>query len=341
MYKPGAIKEKARQILKNQLSLSTYYFIRDCFDKKDKYSYDKNLFTAIKQKLSTRKDQPIENDLEFIEFLHHLFPNSGDGFFKSVDGESDVENLMIAARTTFNEIAALGVTLENAKILDIGCGYGENLLASNEYGIKFALGIDYSSESRKGFENLKNNFEPSNIQNVKFLSCDFSEAELEDESFDLVISIASFEHFEDPEAVLNLCYRVLKKGGFLFAHFDPLFLSPFGAHRLGTTGIPYIQNLFSDQTVFKFFEDKRADNLIHPTKGTPLNNQDPYPEMNRWTVRQFDHLFNQPDRWEKSFYRKRYLHAYYFMSLLFKNELAKYTEEDLFTAGITALLRKI
>ncbi len=334
MIKLNSIKEQARRMLKRHLSLSTYYSLRDLLDKRSKYLYDKKLFAAIERKLSARHNQPIEDDLELIEFLHQLFP-------KAESGKENFENTMGDARATYDEISALGVTLENASILDIGCGYGETLLASHEYGIRFALGIDYNPKNFGVFQRFKKNIEPGKVRNTEFRSCDFLNANLEDESFDLVISVASFEHYADPAAVLNSCHRVLKKGGVLFASFDPLFLSPFGAHRFQTTGIPYIQDLFSDQAVFKFLEDKRADNAIHPSKKTQLSSQDPYAEMNRWTARQFDSLFDQQSKWEKLSYRKRHLYAYYFMSLLFKKELAKYTEEDLLTAGITVLLRKI
>ncbi len=332
-HKRVSAKEKTRRTLKKHLGVSLYYLLRDLMNRKDKYLFNKKTFCAIKAKLAARNGQAIADDLEFIEFLHSQFPH-----FESE--KDDLQNLLTDARTTFDEISALGVPLENARILDIGCGYGETLLASNEYGVGFALGIDYNPECRNVFEKLKSNFEPSKVEHTNYLSCDFLSSELESDSFDVVISIASFEHYDDPVAVLKACHCALRKGGYLFAQFDPLFLSPFGAHRFGTSGTPYIQNLFSDQTVFEFLAGKRADALIHPSKKTQLSIKDPYAEMNRWTVRQFDELFSQPDQWEVVSYRRRQIYKYYFMYLLFRTELAKFAEEDLFTAGITILLRK-
>ncbi len=333
MNYPSAVKEQTRRFLKNHLGVSLYYSLRDRVEKEKQHLYDRKKVSAIKQKLASRNVQAIADDLEFMEFLHRLFP-------RMESGRDDLVNLFAGARITFNEISAHGVALENARLLDIGCGRGENLLVANEYGVKFALGIDYNPECRKVFEEFKNGLQPSEVINTDYLSCDLLNANLESDSFDVVTSIASFEHFDDPEGVLNSCHRVLKRSGVFFANFDPIFPSPFGAHRFGTTGIPDIQNLFSDQTVFAFLESKRADNLIHPSKRTPLSNHDPYAEMNRWTVRQFDQQFNRPDKWEVIYYRRRHVYDHYFMSWLFRNELAKYSEEDLFTAGITVLLRK-
>ena len=53
---------------------------------------------------------------------------------------------------------------------------------------------------------------------------------VESESVDVVISFSTFEHFLDGTAVLREIHRVLRPGGRLFAHFQPVWTSSAGHH---------------------------------------------------------------------------------------------------------------
>lgn len=69
------------------------------------------------------------------------------------------------------------------------------------------------------------------------------------ESFDFVYSFNSFEHFPDPEIVLQEALRVLRPGGLLYLEFGPLWLSPRGAHQFQTISVPYVECLFTKETL--------------------------------------------------------------------------------------------
>ncbi|NWG21483.1 MAG: class I SAM-dependent methyltransferase [Chloroflexi bacterium] len=58
-----------------------------------------------------------------------------------------------------------------------------------------------------------------------------------DHTFDLVTSIAAFEHFLDVPAVLSEVARVLRPGGVIWALVH-LFTSPSGGHNLSFTEVP-------------------------------------------------------------------------------------------------------
>ncbi|MEN9935464.1 MAG: hypothetical protein RLZZ387_2043 [Chloroflexota bacterium] len=60
---------------------------------------------------------------------------------------------------------------------------------------------------------------------------------LPDESFDLVTSVAAFEHFLDVPAVLAELARILRPGGVVWAMIH-LFTSPSGGHNLSFTELP-------------------------------------------------------------------------------------------------------
>jgi SAM-dependent methyltransferase len=68
-------------------------------------------------------------------------------------------------------------------------------------------------------------------------------------SFDFVYSFNSFEHFPDPEIVLQEALRVLRPGGYLYLEFGPLWLSPRGAHQFQTISVPYVECLFTKETL--------------------------------------------------------------------------------------------
>jgi len=72
---------------------------------------------------------------------------------------------------------------------------------------------------------------------------------LADNSFDCVFSFNSFEHFPNPEIVLREALRVLRPGGYLYLDFGPLWLSPRGAHQFQTISVPYVECLFTKETL--------------------------------------------------------------------------------------------
>ena len=111
---------------------------------------------------------------------------------------------------------------KNIKILEIGCGYGAFQYFMNQAGYTDTEGIDTSEEQVSEAHRL-------GIQHV--VQRDLVEylQTLDDSTVDLLIAIDVIEHFNKEELsdLVDLFYRVLKKGGEIITH-QPNAGSPFG-----------------------------------------------------------------------------------------------------------------
>lgn len=128
------------------------------------------------------------------------------------------------------EILSRYVDPKGKKILEVGCGYGTNLIVwTKSYGLDvtgvepegegFAETLDVSSQLLKA-----NGLTTDKIKAAKGEAIPFPDA-----SFDIVYSANVLEHTDDPVRVLRECLRVLRPGGLI--HFEiPNFLSFFEGH---------------------------------------------------------------------------------------------------------------
>jgi ubiquinone/menaquinone biosynthesis C-methylase UbiE len=80
--------------------------------------------------------------------------------------------------------------------------------------------------------------------------------QFKDETFDVVFSYSAFEHFTNPEMVLQEAIRVARTGGYIYLKFGNTALSPFGAHLNPQITIPYCDILFAKDSLQKFANSK-------------------------------------------------------------------------------------
>ena len=66
--------------------------------------------------------------------------------------------------------------------------------------------------------------------NILLALADVRRLPLADESFDLIFSIATFEHIHDMDVALKEMHRLLKPHGVLFSHFGPVWSGGVGHH---------------------------------------------------------------------------------------------------------------
>lgn len=152
--------------------------------------------------------------------------------------------------------------------LDLGMWDGMTCYALQEAG-KWAVGIDIRVEGLDA---------RAAAGGSAFAAMDATRLGLADGSFDFVFSFNSFEHFPDPEIVLREALRVLRPGGYLYLDFGPLWLSPRGAHQFQTISVPYVECLFTRETLSAY---AAAHDI--PLMG--------YFWMNEWPLRRYRDLW--------------------------------------------------
>lgn len=153
-------------------------------------------------------------------------------------------------------------------ILELGCWDGMVSCALQRKG-KNATAIDYRSE---GFDKR------AQLEGVNLLKMDASRLQFDNESFDLVFSYDSFEHFAAPEAVMKEAVRVARKGGYIFLEFGPLYMSPLGMHAYRQITVPYCQFLFPREVLNQFLVLKGMDQID-------------FTQCNGWTLTRFRNLW--------------------------------------------------
>lgn len=91
------------------------------------------------------------------------------------------------------------------KVLDLGCGDGRFTAFLGEFADTDAL--ELSSEAVK----MANSKHP----HVNYFQGDALTYSLKENTYDVVVSQEVIEHIEDQESYIEVCYKVLKKGGYL------------------------------------------------------------------------------------------------------------------------------
>lgn len=144
----------------------------------------------------------------------------------------------------------------NKDVLDIGCGAGGKTIFYASQGVNSIMGVEILEKYKKEAESLAEKYNVGN--KFKFVCADASKTPFESESFDTIIMNDAMEHVDDPEKVLNECYRILKKGGRLYLNFPP-YNHPFGAHLSDAIGIPWVHVFFSEKTLINTYKELVKD----------------------------------------------------------------------------------
>jgi len=114
------------------------------------------------------------------------------------------------------------VDIRGKTILEVGSDEGGNVLVALEArGVRFALGIDIWK--RKDW---------FRVLSKKLVQAhgDVLSLPYRDDSFDVLLNIATFEHIHNLDMTMREMHRLLKPKGIMYAQFGPIWSSAVGHH---------------------------------------------------------------------------------------------------------------
>ncbi len=191
-------------------------------------------------------------------------------------------------------------------VLDIGCGAAGKTLYYASCGVKKIYGVDVVQRYEEEAATLASEKQLSSA--FKFVYGDASHLRFNDGYFDTIIMNDAMEHVDDPGAVLDECYRVLKPGGRLYINFPP-FYHPFGAHLSDAIGVPWVHAFFSESTLVKTYKDMvehlpDGKNRIEFRISTGKDGREYFSYINRMTICRFNKLLSSKGKFMVGYYKE-------------------------------------
>jgi ubiquinone/menaquinone biosynthesis C-methylase UbiE len=137
---------------------------------------------------------------------------------------------------------------EGKTVIDFGCGTGAEAIEIAQRGAAKVIGLDIRErllvEARQAAER-------AGVSD----RCVF--ATETDEKADVVLSIDSFEHFDDPAGILRLMERLVKDDGAVIIEFGPPWYHPLGGHLFSV--FPWAHLIFTEKTLIRWRSDFKTD----------------------------------------------------------------------------------
>ena len=155
---------------------------------------------------------------QFCRQLLAVYPDGSTRYYKN-DHFNRILYNMAYLRSMFGKVPPL----PGQHVLEVGCSDGLpcDIVAREQPAS--VVGVDMLDTVGLLYQNPL----------VTYRKLDATTLPFEDNSFDLVYSIATFEHVADPLAAFNEMKRVLRPGGYGYVQTAPFYYTPFGHHMFG------------------------------------------------------------------------------------------------------------
>ena len=200
-------------------------------------------------------------------------PNAPD--YSITTNEYTLDNALDFAWKTIPDFPSL---VRDRAVLDYGCGPGWQAVAMyRQCGARQVVGLDINPEWLARARALAERERCGD-------AVTFTDAVRADSqgTFDVVLSLNSFEHFNDPARHLARMRGLARPGGCVAVSFAEPWYSHSGSHMNFFTKVPWVNVLFSEQTVLRARERFRSDGATR------------YEEveggLNRMTLRKFEEI---------------------------------------------------
>ena len=146
-------------------------------------------------------------------------------------GGGNSEHKMMAYQEDFKNNLASITDLTDKMILEIGCGEGTLLKQiAREYSPRYIAGIEPLLSGEYAMGDFNRNSTEAYGKNWHICNGDALDIKFPDNSFDVVISVATFEHIQDLDRCLSEIKRVLKPGGIFYTEYGPVWSGIIGHH---------------------------------------------------------------------------------------------------------------
>ncbi|MEW4568937.1 class I SAM-dependent methyltransferase [Tautonia sp. JC769] len=133
-------------------------------------------------------------------------------------------------------------------VIDFGCGFGTEAIEIARRGAIHVIGVD---NRESVLEVARENAKKAGVSEL----CEFdTNANC---SADVILSLDAFEHFEDPEGIMNLMRSVVKPGGKIIASFGPPWYHPYGGHLFSV--FPWAHLIFTEACLIRWRSDFKCD----------------------------------------------------------------------------------
>jgi SAM-dependent methyltransferase len=126
-------------------------------------------------------------------------------------------------------------------VIDFGCGNGAETVEMAQRGARRVIGIDIR-ESMLAV--ARRRAEANGVAD----RCAFMTSP--DEPADIIVSLDSFEHFDDPAAILRVMDTYLAPQGKVIATFGPTWYHPLGGHLFSV--FPWAHLLFTEHAMLRW-----------------------------------------------------------------------------------------
>jgi SAM-dependent methyltransferase len=139
--------------------------------------------------------------------------------------------------------------LKGRTVLDFGAGRGIDAVDAAAHGSAAVYGAEVLASYRETADALAQRYGVADRCTFFDPLADHATVERLAGTLDVVYTLDSFEHFADPEAMLEEMYRLLRPGGVLLISFGPLWLHPYGPHLMHFNRLPWLHFLFREKTI--------------------------------------------------------------------------------------------
>lgn len=132
-------------------------------------------------------------------------------------------------------------------VIDFGSGHGGEAVEIAKHA-KQVVGVEIQSHFREIAAQKA-------VDNGVVHNCTF--AEQTDTKADIVLSLDSFEHFEDPGKILDVMAGMLKNDGEIWVSFGLSWFHPHGGHLFSV--FPWAHLVFSEEALIRWRSDFKSD----------------------------------------------------------------------------------